>query len=374
LQDGTVIDFELTEEQQMIRDSVGAFAAEKIRPAAREADESGVIPAALVEQSWQLGLVAGVIPENLGGAGDSRSAITGAVTAEELACGDITLAAHFLAPRIFAYPILEFGTDDQRRAHLRRFSGANYAAGTAALVEPRFDFDLTDMKTTAHREGGSFVLSGVKCNVPLAIESESMLVYAVTDSTRGWAGIDAFVVDRSAVGVSISPREKNMGFKALTTYTVTLDGCRVDASARIGGDAGFNFSRAMSCGRIALGAMGVGLMRSAFDYARDYAKERKAFGAFIAQKQAIAFMLADMATEIDASRLLVWEAASRLDKGDDALKESYLARNYVANSALRVADNSVQVLGGHGYVRDNPVEMWLRNARGLSALEGIATV
>src|SRR5205807_10104967 len=144
--------------------------------------------------------------------------------------------------------------------------------------------------------------------------------------------------------------------------------------ARLGGENGINFSRLMSESRVALSAIAVGMARAAFEYARDYAKERKAFGVPIATKQAIAFMLADMAIEIDASRLLVWEAAWRLDRGENAHKESYLARNYVAASVLKVADNAVQVLGGHGYIREHPVEMWLRNARGFSALEGLATV
>ncbi len=147
---------------------------------------------------------------------------------------------------------------------------------------------------------------------------------------RAIAGVDGFIVPRSAAGVTISEREKNMGLKALATYELTLKDCRVGADARLGGDKGIDFSRLMSESRVAFAAMGVGVMSAAFDYARDYAKERKAFGVPIATKQAIAFMLADMAIEIDAARLLVWEAAYELDNGDDALKESYLAKNYVA--------------------------------------------
>jgi alkylation response protein AidB-like acyl-CoA dehydrogenase len=210
--------------------------------------------------------------------------------------------------------------------------------------------------------------------VPLAAESDSILVYAATDASKGFAGVDGFIVPRTAAGVVISEREKNMGLKALATYELTLKDCRVGADARLGGDKGIDFSRLMSESRVAFAAMGVGVMNAAFEYAREYAKERKAFGVPIATKQAIAFILADMAIEIDAARLLVWEAAFKLDKGGDALKESYLAKNYVAASALKVTDNGVQVLGGHGYIREHPVEMWLRNARGFSAIEGIATV
>jgi acyl-CoA dehydrogenase len=369
-----MIDFELSEEQQMIRDSVGAFATEQIRPAARPADESGAISSDVVMQAWQLGLVSGPIPEKFGGGGDSRAAITGAIVAEELGYGDIGIGMHVLAPRLVAFPLVEMGTDEQKGRLLKQFTGAKFAAASAAVIEPNFDFDLTAMQTTAKRDGAGWILNGRKCCVPLATDSEAILVYAASDPQKGLAGVDGFILARDTAGLKLSEPEKNMGLKGLATYGLTLENCRVGAEARLGGDTGINFSRLMSEARIAIAAFGVGLMRSAFDYARDYAKERKAFGMFIAQKQAIAFILADMAIEIDAARLLVWEAASRLDKGEDALEESYLAKNYVAASALKVTDNAVQVLGGHGYVRDHPVEMWLRNARGLAAIEGIATV
>jgi acyl-CoA dehydrogenase len=366
-----MLSFELSEEQQMIRDTVGAFAREQIRPAARPADESGEIPPALVAQAWQLGLVQGPIPESFGGNGDTRLAMTGAIVAEELAYGDLAIAAHVLAPRLLVFPVLEMGTDEQRRRHLGRFAGADFAAGSAALMEPRWDFDATAMTAAARREGNGFVLDGAKCMVALAAESETLMVWA---ASAGADRVDGFLVARDTPGLSIGEREKNMGLKALQTFPVELKGCRVGAEARLGGEDGADFTRAMSQSRVALAAMGVGLAHAAFDYARDYAKERKAFGVPIATKQAVAFMLADMAIEIDAARLLVWEAAWRLDRGEDAHRESYLARNYVAASALKVADNAVQVLGGHGYIREHPVELWLRNARGLSALEGLATV
>ena len=369
-----MIDFELSEEQQMIRDSVGSFAREEIRPAARPADESGAIPPELIAKAWQLGLVRGPIPEKFGGDGGERSAVTGAIVAEELGFGDLAIALAVLAPRLLAYPVLEMGTDDQRAKYLKRFTGDSFVAASAALMEPRYDFDLTAPQASARRDGASFMLNGAKCMVPLAKESDTILIYAATDPGAGFAGVDGFIVPRDAQGVSVSEREKNMGLKALATYGVTLKDCLVNADARLGGEQRANYSRLMSEGRVALCAIAVGMMNAAFEYARDYAKERKAFGVPIATKQAIAFMLADMAIEIDAARLLVWEAASHLDHGEDALKESYLAKNYVAASALKVTDNAVQALGGHGYIREHPVEMWLRNARGLSALDGLATV
>jgi acyl-CoA dehydrogenase len=369
-----MISFELSEEQQMIRDSVGAFARDEIRPAARPADESGAIPADLVAKAWQLGLVRSPIPQQYGGDGDARSAVTGAVISEELANGDLSVAIHVLAPRLLAFPLVEMGTPEQQKRYLTKLSGQNFVAASAAVMEPRFDFDMASLETRAQPHNSGFVLNGSKCFVPLAKESEAILVYASTNAAAGFKGVDAFIVERGAPGLTVLDREKNMGLKGVATYEVALKDCRVGAEARLGGERGSNLVRLNSEWRVALAAMAVGVSRAAFDYARDYAKERKAFGVPIATKQAIAFMLADMAIEIDASRLLVWEAAWHLDKGQDALEESYLARNYAAGAALKITDNAVQALGGHGYIREHPVEMWLRNARGFSSFEGLATV
>jgi acyl-CoA dehydrogenase len=369
-----MISFDLTEEQRMIRDTVVAFAAAEIRPAARPADETGAIPPPLIEQAWELGLVRGALPEQFGGYGDARSAVTGAIVAEELAFGDLSIAIHALAPRLLAFPVMEFGTDPQRARILADFAGDKFAAGTAALVEPRFDFDASALDTTATRDGSTFILEGVKCYVPLAADSATILVFAATNRDAGFAGMDGFLIPRDTPGLTVSAREQNMGLKGLATYEVKLERCRVPADARLGGDKGVNFARLMGQSRVAMAAMAAGVAHAAYEYAKAYALERKAFGVPIATKQAIAFMLAEMAIEIDATRLLVWEAAARLDRGDEALKESYQARNYAAQSSLRVTDNAVQILGGHGYIREHPVEMFLRNARGFAVLEGLATV
>lgn len=368
-----MIGFDLTDEQRMIRETVAAFAAEEIRPAARAADESGEVPSALITKSWDLGLVCGAIPEAYGGYGDTRSAVTGAVVAEELACGDLALALHMLAPRLSAFPILEMGTDAQRDLILKPLCTGNFVPGSAALMEPRYDYDAAALTTVATRDGIGFILNGEKCYVPLAAESSSILIFA-SGAQPGFDQVDGFIVDRSTPGLTISAPERNMGIKALKTYQVKLENCHVGGEARLGGEGGINFARLLSESRVALAAMAVGVARAAFEYARDYAKERKAFGAPIATKQAIAFMLAEMAIELDAARLLVWEAAWHLDKGEDAVKESYQARNYAAQTCLTVADNAVQVLGGHGYIREHPVELWLRNARGFAILDGLATV
>ena len=369
-----MLSFDLTDEQKMIRETVAAFALDQVRPAARAADESGALPPELVGKAWELGLVRGAIPEQFGGYGDTRCAVTGAIVAEELGCGDLSFALHALAPRLLAFPVLEMGTDDQRAQILKQFGVDSFAAGSAALMEPKFDFDPAALATTAVRDGAGFILNGAKCCVPLATQADTILVYAAANREAGFAGVGAFLVPRRAPGLAISAREQYMGLKGIETFELTLANCRVGADTLLGGVKGINFTRLLSESRVALAAMAVGVARAAFDYARAYAKERKAFGVPIGTKQAVAFMLAEMATEIDATRLLAWEAAARLDKGDDALKESYQARNYAAQSALMVADNAVQILGGHGYIREHPVEMWLRNARGFAIFEGIATV
>ena len=369
-----MISFELSEEQQMIRDSVGAFARDEVRPAARPTDEQGVIPQALVAKACELGLVRSAIPEQFGGDGDARSAVTGAVIAEELAYGDLSIAIAVLAPRLFAFPLIEMGTADQQKRYLPRLSKSEFVAATAAVMEPKFDFDLNALASVGQARNGGFVLDGAKCFVPLAKEAEALLVFAASNPGAGLAGVDGFIIERGASGLAIGEPEKNMGLKGVATYELALKGCHLGPEARLGGEHGCNFTRLTSQWRVALAAMAVGVARASFDYARDYAKERKAFGVPIATKQAIAFMLADMAIEIDASRLLVWEAAWHLDKGEDGLQESYLAKNYAAAAALKIADNAVQVLGGHGYIREHPVEMWLRNARGFATLDGLATV
>ncbi|HEY8516647.1 MAG TPA: acyl-CoA dehydrogenase family protein [Candidatus Binatia bacterium] len=363
-----MFDLELTEDQKLVQETVASFARAEIRPAARDADETGTIPSHLAEKGYELGLVSSAIPEEHGGFGEQRSAVTGAIVLEELGWGDLSIALQLLAPRLVVYPLLEAGTPEQRAKLLPAFA-KGYRAATAAVVEPRFDFDTVEFATTATPQNGGFVLNGTKCFVPLAAESETLLVVA-----QQGEGPAAFLVDRNTPGVTVSEREKNMGLKALPTYEVTFENVRLPAEARLGGERGADVERLLNLSRIALGSLAVGVARAAFEYARDYAKERKAFGVAIAQKQAIAFMLAEMAIEIDATRLLLWEAAWMLDKGLPATREAVLAKRYASNMVLKVTDNAVQVLGGHGYVRDHPVELWLRNARGFTSFEGMAIV
>jgi acyl-CoA dehydrogenase len=363
-----MVSFEMTEEQRMIVDAVSRFATREMREAARECDETGQIPKKLIDTAWGLGLVASHIPEEYDGFGE-HSALTGVLVAEDLAYGDLSIAMHTLAPGLMAFPILEGGTDKQKAEYLPLFCGAAFEPATAALIEPRYDFDPNELATTATLDGDEYVLNGRKCYVPLAADANWLLVWAAESGvTRG------FIISKDTPGLEIGEREKNMGLKALATYELALNDCRVPKANKLGSEAGCDFYRLLNYSRVALVAMAVGVAKAAYEYAREYAKEREAFGEPIASRQAIAFMLAEMAIEVDATRLMAWEAAWKLDRGEDATKECYLAKNYADDMALTVTDGAVQVLGGHGYIREHPVEMWLRNGRGFATFDGMATV
>lgn len=364
-----MISFSPTEEQQMIVNMVKQFATDEMRKIYRECDENGGIPQKVIDTAWGLGLVSSCIPEAYGGAGGERSVLTGTLIAEELAWGDLAMAMHILCPSLFVLPVLEMGTEEQKKKYLPLFCGDKFRAATAALIEPKFNFDPCALSTTAQKDGSSYILNGEKCYVPLAAEADVLLVYAAENGqTQG------FIVEKGTPGLEITEREKNMGIKALATYELTLKDCRVPEANRLGGDNGCDFNRLLNCSRVALAAMAVGVAKVSFEYARDYAKTRVAFGEPIASRQAIAFMLAETAIEIDATRLMTWEAAWLLDKKQEATREASLVKMYADGMALTATDRGVQILGGHGYIREHPVELWFRNGRGFATFDGMAMV
>jgi len=362
-----MIDFEPTEEQQLIVETVRQFAANEIRPRARECDETWSLPADALDRAHELGLVANALPAEFGGGGE-RSAVTGVLVAEELGWGDLSIALAILSPGLAAFPVADFGDAAQRKELLPRYAGARFRPGALALTEPAFGSDVFRPAAAARRDGDGYVLSGAKCQVPW-LDGDDLVWVSATDGERA----QLFAVPRAAAGLKVE-RERNLGIQALPTAELRLEGVRVPAAARLGGPAGVDLRALVARGRVALAALGVGVARAAYDLAREYAKERHTFGAPIATRQAIAFKLADMAIEIDGARLLVWEAAWRLDRGDDALREATLAYEQVKRIALEVADGAVQVLGGHGYTREYLPEMHLRNARGFASFEALALV
>lgn len=362
--------FEPTEEQQMLMDAMGKYAANDLRNAAREAEEGGELPKKLLSKGWEIGLLQASIPESYGGFGE-RSAVTGVLAVEEMAFGDLAGALAVLTPSLFAMPILLAGSEEQKQTYLPKVIEGEWSPYTAALMEYAFDFDPNALKATATPQGEEYILHGEKAFVPFAKDAEAILVYSNLDGqTQG------FIVPKDSVGLTIGDeREKLMSLNALPLYRVRLDGVKVPAANRLGGEAGHDFGPILASMRVATAATAVGVANAAFEYSKNYAREREAFGVKIAQKQAIAFMLAEMRTEIEASRLLTWEAAWKLDQGkEDAYMEAYLAATGAADMAMMVTDRAVQILGGHGYIREHPVEMWMRNGRGFAMFTGLAIV
>ena len=364
-----MISFSPSEEQQMIINMMRQFATDEMRKNYRQCDETGIIPRGIIGKAWDMGIIANIVPENCGGAGEERSAVTGVLLAEELAWGDLSIALEIISPMLLAVPLILNGTDLQKLQYLAGFCGKNPPKVTAALIEPHFNFDPNELHTKAELKGGHYLINGRKCFVPLAAESDTLLIYAQENGkTQG------FILPKDTEGLKINPREQNMGIKALPTYEITMGNCSIPKDHRLGGENGCDFSAILNSSKVALAAMAVGVARAAYEYARDYAKQRFAFGEPIASRQAIAFMLAEMAIEIDATRLMVWEAAWKLDKKQDATKEASLGKFYADDMVMVVTDRAIQVLGGHGYIREHPVELWFRNARGFATLDGIATV
>ncbi|HOA23379.1 MAG TPA: acyl-CoA dehydrogenase family protein [Aggregatilineales bacterium] len=366
-----MIDFTPTDEQKMLVEAVHRYAETDVRKVAHEADESGEMPPAVISKGWELGLLPGLIPEEYGGYSDGQDAVTGVLALEELAWGDLAATLELWTPALFALPVLFSGTEEQKQEYLPRFCDADRPIMTAALVEPRIAFDPWRPETTASPGDGTFTLNGEKAYVPLAADAEAILVYARNTET---GSVDGYIVPRDANGLTIGEREKLMGVRALPTYRVTLSNVQVDATARLGGEEGTRYATILNRSRVALGALATGVARASMEYARDYTKERVQFGVPIATKQAVAFRIARMATEVDALRVLTWEAAWQADQGCDITRDATLVKAYATKAAMFVADSGVQVLGGYGYIREYPAERWLRNARGFHAFDGLAIV
>lgn len=366
-----MISFGLSEEQSLVRDTAAEFAKSELRGRARECDESFECPQELLQRSWELGLVSAAIPEELGGGGMAPGHTTTVIALEELAYGCASLAAAALAPSLFVRPMLDFGTQEQQKEWLPRFAGDRFFPATLALQESQVTFDVTQLHTTAERQGDNYEISGEKRFVPLADRAGHILVIARQGEPGNLSNLSAFIVPRDAAGLSIGDaRERSIGMQSLPWSRVVLNRVRVPTSARLGGDAGIDGRRLINSIRVGCAALSIGVARAVTEACIDYAKERVAFGQAIAQKQAIAFMLADMHTEVDCMRWMVWKAASQLEQGLDATKSAALAQDYVNRKALTIADNGIQIFGGHGFIRDFPLEMWFRNMRALTLIEG----
>jgi alkylation response protein AidB-like acyl-CoA dehydrogenase len=364
-----VISFEMTEEQTLVRESMREFAAAEIRKLARAADEASQVPSDFLATAWSLGLTSTQIPEAFGGAGEARSFVTHAILLEELAHGDAALAIAAMAPALFAHAILDHGTDAQKQVHLPRFAGERFATGAFAVCEPFALADGSRPRCIAEAKDGGYVLSGRKSLVAMGDRATHFLVTA-----REGSELAAYIVPRDAAGLTVGELEKNMGLRALPTTSLALESVELPAEAKLGGAAGAGVQSILDVSRVALAAVMVGLSRAVLEYCVPYSKDRVAFDEAIAKKQAIAFRLADMHIEVHAMRQLVWRAASLLEHGEAATRAAWQARAYAAEKSMWIADNGVQVLGGHGFIREHPVEMWFRHARTLGVAEGLVSL
>lgn len=326
------------------------------------------MPQELVQAGWEFGLLTAGIPEKFGGF-DDYSLLTSVLAMEEFAYGDLALAFNLTVPGLFAVPIMLSGTEAQKERFLPKFCSSSIPRVTAALTEPNIRFDPRNLATKAVRKNEHFELTGLKSFVPIADRAEDFLVYASLDGET-----QAFIVSSSNPGLRVERQEKLMGIKALPTFRVSLVDCRVPLTSRLGGDEGIDFNLILNHCRAATSAAAVGVARAAYEYACEYAKNRVQFGEPIAHRQSIAFMLAEMAIDVDAARLLVWETAWKLEHGKEATKNVALMKYFVDKAVMQTADRAVQILGGYGYIREFPAELWLRNARGFAAFDGLAIV
>ncbi len=361
-----MISFMPSEEQSVMKETLAKLVQNTIRDSAHDMDEKHRIPGEFIAKFRELGTAQSPIPEEFGGFGLPASPIMSSIILEELAAGDMGYAIASTLPTLFINPLLEFGSEKQKRTYLPSLAAGECEA-TLALNEMHFKFDAASPKTYAEKTQGKYIINGEKCYVPLADTAKYFLVAARCEGENC-----LFIAETGMEGISIGEREKNLGLNTLPTFRVNFTSCEIPEEQKLCGAEGYD--RILQKTRIAMAALGTGVSRASFEYARNYAKERTQFGEPIASRQAVAFMIAEMAYEVDAMRLLTWKAASALEAGRDAKRDSYLAKLYAGDMTMKITDYGVQVLGGHGYIREHPVERYYRNGRAIACLEGLAIV
>jgi alkylation response protein AidB-like acyl-CoA dehydrogenase len=363
-----VFDLTPTDDEQMLVDLVTEFAAEVVRPAAAEADEACAAPDDLLAASVEIGLPVLGVPESLGGISEERSAMAGTLVAEALAKGDLGLAVAVLAPGAVATALGLWGTDAQQSTYLPAFTGPldgqGVPAAALALTEPTVLFDALEPSTTAVREGAGFVLNGVKSAVPRGAEAELFVVGARLDGEPV-----LFLVESSTDGLAVEA-DPAMGVRAASLARLGLTDVRVPADAVLGKPDGSTYRECLRLSRLAWCALALGTAQSVLDHVTPYVNEREAFGEPISHRQSVAFMVADIAIELQAMRLVTWKAASRAAAGKDFSREVALARQLCADKGMRIGLDGVQLLGGHGFVKEHPVERWYRDLRAIGIMEG----
>ncbi|MCK6529961.1 acyl-CoA dehydrogenase family protein [Myxococcota bacterium] len=365
--------FELSETQQQFQQLARDFVRSEVIPAAAHHDETGEFPRAVLEKAWAAGLMNTHVPEEYGGLG--LGTLDGCVIAEEMAYGCTGIGTAMEANTLAEMPVIVAGNDDQKRRYLQpmveRLGFAAYA-----VTEPGAGSDVAAAKTTARRDGDTYVINGTKMWITNAGVADWYFVLAKTDPDAGVKGFSGFIVDRASPGITVGKKEMNMGQRASDTRGLTFEDVVVPAANRLG-EEGQGFVIAMKAfdkTRPLVSAAAVGLARRAMDEAVAYARERKTFGRPIAAHQAIAFMIADMAKDIEAARLLVWRAAWEIDQHRRNTRFASYAKAFAADTAMRVATDAVQVLGGYGYSKEYPVEKLMRDAKIFQIYEGTSQI
>jgi alkylation response protein AidB-like acyl-CoA dehydrogenase len=361
--------FDLDEEQSEIRDMVRRFTAEEIAPEAEVWDEQSYFPREIFTKIAALGLMGMTTPEAFGGSELER--LSGALVYEELAKGDMATAVGLSVHNMITGSIARFGNEEQRRRWVPKLA-AGELLGAFSLSEAASGSDAASLQCRAEQHDGVYVLNGNKMWVTNAGEADIYLLMARTNGSSGSSGISCFVVEKGTPGFSFGKTERKMGLHSSPTRELIFENCTIPVGNRLS-EEGQGFKIALSTldgGRINIGAIAVGVAQAAFDVARDYAREREQFGHRIGTFQAIQFMLADMAMKIEAARLLVYEAAYKLDNGQNAGMYASMAKCFATDTAMEVTTNAVQILGGAGYVRDYPVERYMRDVKVAQIFEG----
>lgn len=358
-----------TDEQQMIRDMAAKFAADQLAPHSEAWDRDSHFPVDVIKSAAELGFAGIYVKEDVGGSGLTRT--DAALIFEQLSYGDVSTAAFISIHNMASWMIDTFGSQEQRAAWLPRLTSMELIA-SYCLTEPGSGSDAASLKTKAVKDGDDYVITGTKQFISGAGTSDVYVLMART-SDDGAKGVSAFIIEKDAPGLSFGANERKMGWKSQPTRQVILDGVRVPAANRIGEEGhGFRFAMAgLDGGRLNIAACALGGAQLALDKAVGYAKERQQFGKAIADFQNTQFKLADMETELQAARLMLYEAASRLDgKTPDATRWCAMAKRFVTDTAFRVANDALQIHGGYGYLADYHVERIVRNLRVHQILEG----
>ena len=360
-----LFDLTPTDEQAMVIDAMRRFAADALRPAASAADEACAAPDKLLAQAAELGIAAMNVPDELGGVGQERSVITNALVAEALAHGDLGLALACLSGPSVAIALAEFGSAGQEAQYLPSLTGAQPPQASIAVMEGGALFNPFALKTRAARKGGGYVLHGEKQLVACAQHAELFLVAAGDDDDRP----ALFIVESGSAGLEVRPQPA-MGLRAAGLSRLRLKNVKLPESARLGGDQPADYAQFIALSRLAWSALAVGTTQAVLDYVIPYANEREAFGEPISHKQSVAFMIANIGIELEGMRLATWRAASRAAHGKAFAREAALARSLCSRYGMRAGSDGVQVLGGHGFVKEHPVERWYRDLRAVGIMEG----